>query len=1006
MSTDYDKIREENIEEYGKGTRHLSFLSTLYTDRTHFVFELLQNAEDAGASRILFSLLNDKLEVTHDGRPFDEPDVRGVCGVGEGTKAEDLTQIGKFGIGFKSVYAYTTKPEVHSGDENFRVEDYVRPCAVKPRNIGNSYTTLFVFLLDAPSIDSEVACREISTCLRNLNARTLLFLKNIKEIGYELPDTNGIYIREEKTQDSVRRIEVIGQGNGQEENENWLIFERLVSVPDNDEKVSVEVGFRLVTNTEDETENIQKESNTPLVVYFPTEKATGLGFLIQGPYRTTPARDNIPKDNDWNKKLIEETAKLVVESLRQLKEMGLLSVSLLDVLPIRMEDFPEENMFYPIFSRVRDALISEELLPSNDGTFVAARNAKLVRGTELIQLLDQDQRSVLFQSDDKVKWLSTDITLDRTPDLRSYLMRELEVVEVTPEIFARNLSERFLASQDDEWFIRFYKYLSGQDALWRSPRRNYFRSRGILRSKPILRLQGGAHVNPFQPSGSPNAYLVDGEDTETSLPIVKVSLSWDKDARQFLTDLGIPKLDVVAEIIEKIIPKYTNNSKAVPIDEHEQDMIKMEKAWKTDSQEQKQQLQSKLSSTPFIRVESQSKRKIIYMKPSEVYFGNNNLRLYFSGNKNFGFVHPDYSQSAKDLFECLGVSSSVRVKRREINSYGFVIISNSHSNHKRGIKGFDPDIRIDGLEYALNSPTREKSAFIWERIARLHSDCIRGEVESSKRQTYAGSSKEEQRSKFGMLLADIAWLPSLDGNMHKPGELTLDDIPEEFTTDETLADQLGMKKDDIAKLAEKAGISKTVLDYARQIEKAPRELQQKIDSLLQGESKRQPHFPEKSSAEPERRQEQLIEQYGNADEKEYEPRTRSVRVTEATEDVRVWLKENYTNKEDQMMCQICKMEMPFKKHDGEYYFEAVEALSKDYFPKEHEAQFLALCPLCTAMYKEFIKREETTMKDLHDVLKNSNELEVTLMLGDLETSIRFVETHYRDIKTIIELEIR
>ena len=242
--------------------------------------------------------------------------------------------------------------------------------------------------------------------------------------------------------------------------------------------------------------------------------------------------------------------------------------------------------------------------------------------------------------------------------------------------------------------------------------------------------------------------------------------------------------------------------------------------------------------------------------------------------------------------------------------------------------------------------------------------------------------------------------------MHKPGELTLDDIPEEFTTDETLAAQLGMKKDDIAKLAEKAGISKTVLDYARQIEKAPRELQQKIDSLLQGESKRQPHFPEKSSAEPERRQEQLIEQYGNADEKEYEPRTRSVRVTEATEDVRVWLKENYTNKEDQMMCQICKMEMPFKKHDGEYYFEAVEALSKDYFPKEHEAQFLALCPLCTAMYKEFIKREETTMKDLHDVLKNSNELEVTLMLGDLETSIRFVETHYRDIKTIIELEIR
>ncbi len=56
MPSDYDRIRADNILEYGQGTRHLSFLGRLYTDRTHFVFELLQNAEDAGASRILFRL--------------------------------------------------------------------------------------------------------------------------------------------------------------------------------------------------------------------------------------------------------------------------------------------------------------------------------------------------------------------------------------------------------------------------------------------------------------------------------------------------------------------------------------------------------------------------------------------------------------------------------------------------------------------------------------------------------------------------------------------------------------------------------------------------------------------------------------------------------------------------------------------------------------------------------------------------------------------------------------
>ena len=102
-----------------------------------------------------------------------------------------------------------------------------------------------------------------------------------------------------------------------------------------------------------------------------------------------------------------------------------------------------------------------------------------------------------------------------------------------------------------------------------------------------------------------------------------------------------------------------------------------------------------------------------------------------------------------------------------------------------------------------------------------------------------------------------------------------------------------------------------------------------------------------------------------------------------------------------MICQICKEEMPFKKRDGEYYFEAVEALSKDYLPKEYEAQFLALCPVCAARYKEFVKNGESTMEKLHRALKNSDGLEVPLRLGEWETSLRFVEIHRQDMKTIL-----
>ena len=151
MPSDYDGIRKDEKrkdEILNKAVMKLS--RQMYSDRTHFIFELLQNAEDAGASKILFELLEDRLELKHDGRPFDERDVRGVCGVGEGTKAEDPTQIGKFGIGFKSVYAYTSAPEVHSGMEHFRIEHYVRPYKAATKVPGDAWTTLFVFAFDAP----------------------------------------------------------------------------------------------------------------------------------------------------------------------------------------------------------------------------------------------------------------------------------------------------------------------------------------------------------------------------------------------------------------------------------------------------------------------------------------------------------------------------------------------------------------------------------------------------------------------------------------------------------------------------------------------------------------------------------------------------------------------------------------------------------------------------------------------------------------------------------------
>jgi len=50
-----------------------------YADPTHFVFELLQNAEDTGATWASFRLELDAIVFEHNGRPFDRASVANGC---------------------------------------------------------------------------------------------------------------------------------------------------------------------------------------------------------------------------------------------------------------------------------------------------------------------------------------------------------------------------------------------------------------------------------------------------------------------------------------------------------------------------------------------------------------------------------------------------------------------------------------------------------------------------------------------------------------------------------------------------------------------------------------------------------------------------------------------------------------------------------------------------------------------------------------------------------------
>src|SRR5579859_6207515 len=200
MPTDYAEIKRDNMTRYGTEIRRIGqiLLADSYADRTHFIFELLQNAEDAlerrenhsGSRSVSFDLFGKRLEVSHFGQPFDEADVRGISDIGKSTKAEGFSTIGRFGIGFKAVYAFSESPEIHSGEEHFAIDSFVWPHSITPIPMEPGQTR-FIFPFRA---DDPTAYPAIAVALGKLDVRTLLFLREIDEIGWSIDKgNNGIY---------------------------------------------------------------------------------------------------------------------------------------------------------------------------------------------------------------------------------------------------------------------------------------------------------------------------------------------------------------------------------------------------------------------------------------------------------------------------------------------------------------------------------------------------------------------------------------------------------------------------------------------------------------------------------------------------------------------------------------------------------------------------------------------------------------------------------------------
>ncbi|MEA5583612.1 hypothetical protein VB620_19995 [Nodularia harveyana UHCC-0300] len=1040
MVSNYKQITEKNLIRYGTDIDEYGpvFLTSLYSDRTHFIYELLQNAEDAGATKVIFKLFNDRLEVYHNGRLFTEEDVQGICGLVRSTKKEDLTKIGNFGIGFKSVYAYTDSPEIHSGDEHFFVEHYVRPHAVTTDVIiPGEYTTLFIIKFNLQDLSKAVAYQEIEKHLRKFNPRNLLFLNSIEEISWHLEKgQQGIYKRDILEHDAgYKRVNLKINTSFDNSQETWLIFAK--SVP-SQPTLKVEVAFLLEKDKKTQQEQIISVSNSKLVVFFPTEKETHLNFLVQGPYRTTPDRAKIPPNESFNQELIETTADLVASVLPKLKDLGLLTVSCLQILPIRASEFTEDAMFLPVFNKVCKAFKENALLPTPDGRYIPATQAKLARSAAFRKLLSDTQLQQLYG--DNYTWLSDEISRNTTPELCQYIRDILKVEEIEPDKFASKFSLDFITQQSDDWVAEFYTFLIGQEALWKE---ETHRKNPPLLNKPFIRLQNNKHVTPFDyHTKRPNAYLP--TDVPTSKQTVKREIFAIPEAKTFLERLGLEKPSSYTEVRDHLIRKY-KFSKQIDEEQNKKDIQIIEDALQLSSSTERKQLIELLKDTPFLLSINAKTNKQEYQAPEKIYFRSHKLEMYFEGNEAAWFLDEQIFIDRELLGE-LGIEKEVRLYYTPPNAEGYVIISDNIRNHKRGIKGFDPNFDIDGLAHALDNYTYDKSVYIWNEILLPNRQKLKGRIEFSRYKTYQSSEKTTPNfSKAGNIASYKSWLPNLDKKFLQPCMLSVDHLSDDFIMDkdgELLAICLGVKpRLELVEQANKLGIDPELLSFL--INCPPRKQKHLLQQLVKGASSEgagkngtgqkttssngiSPE-PEISSIDyrtalkevfsrpgktelneaiesspvpnPEARFQKIQDNLRN--EKEKEPSTNerfkkieSKKWEAKNNKIRTDLKAIYNGR-----CQICSETFP--KEDGEPYFEGVYLIP---YTKarwiDNLGNVLCLCPTCCA------KLKHGSVEPIYDIEEQINSIpkiggKLHIKLCGKDTYITFSEKHIMPLKALL-----
>lgn len=1024
-----------------------NLLTELYPDNAHFIYELLQNAEDAQATKVSFNLYKDRLVFEHDGkRLFDLRDIESITSIGSSTKIEKYNNIGKFGVGFKAVFAYTDTPKIYSGEYSFQINEMVVPEIIKniDKEIDINKTT-FVFPFNNPKKSQSKAYQEIENGLRKLDGNCLLFLNNISLISFKIIDgIQGIINRKYLSNQHIEiETNIPDQKNSKT---HWLRYQEEVIIHDDnkDKKCLIAIAYKLENFTTNKKTNSKQKwrivalPEGKVFIYFPAAKEhSGLQFHIHAPFASTVARDSI-KSCEANNLLRDKISNLIVKSCFDLRDKGILDAGTVSVFPNDNDNLP--SFYVAIREKVVKAFQTENLTPTNNGEFAPANS--LYMGPQKITKLVNDDLLSFITDKKKPLWAAQPISKQRSKDfflslnLNNWSYKEL--LDVFYQLTEKNKKEQFenyLEKKDNKWIFDFYKILNkALDEVDNLNDDEYFyhysRSRLYIYNIKEYRIvkvkndEGYKFVNPNIAYLRNENYI--GSLNKVNFVIEETYLNKDNpsesSAKFFLNRIGVKEyneeeeLNLLArnyndtgehiEVIKKIINHLNNN-------EYSSFSIKDVKLLAVDT------------SDDIITTN--------YFDLSEIYLDKPYINSGLSEIENIHekkLLSPIYKNKlSKDeikIFIDILKENDVFYKLSiiEVSTYSRDYNHPIHRYYgRRTHNEMDIDFTIENIEDYIKLNSKNISKLIWNELINASS-----KVGVAK---YSPNSQCPTATSDSILiytLKENAWIPDKNNNFHTPQYMTVEMLPEGFKCDDSNGlltkigfgeiekkniekeKELNKLKDEEYKVREKIAKNSGFdsVDEFNKVMHSVREFKKRggnISLLIDDINSKNHEFPHSDIINKIRRGEKIQESYRNSNDKQYETRARRIRLSNNKIKIEAYeqLRNEYTNDDGIMICQICKKEMPFKRRNGEYYFETVEIFKKEVFNKEHPSQYIALCPVCAAKYKEFVKNDEDAIELLKMDILTTDSQEVQIYLGDEETTLRFVEKHLFDLQKILEI---